>query len=131
MRIRAFPFGPEVAAFIDAHDRIFVVEQNRDAQMRTLLMEGDTESYNRVMRGSKDSRGDAFDALTVMMENCPEGPYRHVIAGAASSLSKMSLNQRGGVLTTAMEHTSFLDMPQPSSVPSTGFLSIPQQWAVQ
>ena len=36
--MRAFPFGPEVGAFIDAHDRIFVVEQNRDAQMRTLLM---------------------------------------------------------------------------------------------
>ena len=38
LRIRAFPFGPEVGDFIDAHDRIFVVEQNRDAQMRTLLM---------------------------------------------------------------------------------------------
>ena len=38
LRIRAFPFGPEVGAFIDAHDKIFVVEQNRDAQMRTLLM---------------------------------------------------------------------------------------------
>jgi 2-oxoglutarate/2-oxoacid ferredoxin oxidoreductase subunit alpha len=38
LRLRAFPFGAEVAAFIDAHDRIFIVEQNRDAQMRTLLM---------------------------------------------------------------------------------------------
>ena len=38
LRVRAFPFGPEVGAFIDAHDRIFIVEQNRDAQMRTLLM---------------------------------------------------------------------------------------------
>lgn len=38
LRLRAFPFGPEVEAFIEAHDRIFVVEQNRDAQMRTLLV---------------------------------------------------------------------------------------------
>jgi 2-oxoglutarate/2-oxoacid ferredoxin oxidoreductase subunit alpha len=38
MRIRAFPFGPEVGAFIAAHEKVFVVEQNRDAQMRTLLM---------------------------------------------------------------------------------------------
>jgi 2-oxoglutarate ferredoxin oxidoreductase subunit alpha len=38
LRLRAFPFGPEVGAFIDSHDRIFIVEQNRDAQMRTLLM---------------------------------------------------------------------------------------------
>ncbi|MCL4767932.1 MAG: 2-oxoacid:acceptor oxidoreductase subunit alpha [Hyphomicrobiaceae bacterium] len=38
MRIKAFPFSPEVKAFCDAHDRVFVVEQNRDAQMRALLM---------------------------------------------------------------------------------------------
>jgi 2-oxoglutarate ferredoxin oxidoreductase subunit alpha len=38
MRLRAFPFPPSVGAFIEAHDRVFVVEQNRDAQMRTLLI---------------------------------------------------------------------------------------------
>jgi 2-oxoglutarate ferredoxin oxidoreductase subunit alpha len=37
LRVRAFPFGAEVADFIDAHDSVFVVEQNRDAQLRTLL----------------------------------------------------------------------------------------------
>lgn len=38
MRVRAFPFGEEVAAFCARHRRVFVVEQNRDAQMRALLM---------------------------------------------------------------------------------------------
>jgi len=38
LRIRAFPFGPEVEAFIEEHETVFVVEQNRDAQMRTLLI---------------------------------------------------------------------------------------------
>jgi len=38
MRLRAFPFPPSVAEFIEAHDQLFIVEQNRDAQMRTLLM---------------------------------------------------------------------------------------------
>ena len=38
MRLRGFPFSDEVKAFCDAHDRVFVVEQNRDAQMRSLLM---------------------------------------------------------------------------------------------
>ena len=38
MRIRAFPFPDAVADFIDAHDFVFVVEQNRDGQMRTLLV---------------------------------------------------------------------------------------------
>jgi 2-oxoglutarate ferredoxin oxidoreductase subunit alpha len=38
MRVRAFPFSGEVQSFLDAHDRIFVVEQNRDAQLRALLV---------------------------------------------------------------------------------------------
>jgi 2-oxoglutarate ferredoxin oxidoreductase subunit alpha len=38
MRIKAFPFSDEVRAFCAAHDRLIVVEQNRDAQMRSLLM---------------------------------------------------------------------------------------------
>jgi len=38
MRVRGFPFGQEVYDFIHAHDEICVVEQNRDAQLRSLLM---------------------------------------------------------------------------------------------
>jgi 2-oxoglutarate ferredoxin oxidoreductase subunit alpha len=37
MRIRAFPFPRAVAEFINAHERCFVVEQNRDGQLRSLL----------------------------------------------------------------------------------------------
>lgn len=38
LRVRGFPFADEVFAFIAAHDRVFVIEQNRDAQLRTLLI---------------------------------------------------------------------------------------------
>nr|HIA88028.1 2-oxoacid:acceptor oxidoreductase subunit alpha [Gammaproteobacteria bacterium] len=38
MRIRSFPFCDDVRSFIDSHPRVFVVEQNRDAQLRSLLM---------------------------------------------------------------------------------------------
>lgn len=38
LRLRAFPFQKSVKEFIDSHDKVFVVEQNRDAQMHTLLM---------------------------------------------------------------------------------------------
>ena len=38
MRIKAFPFTRQVEAFMASHDKIFVVEQNRDAQLRSLLM---------------------------------------------------------------------------------------------
>jgi 2-oxoglutarate ferredoxin oxidoreductase subunit alpha len=37
MRIRAFPFGAAVRRFLDEHETVFVVEQNRDAQLRSLL----------------------------------------------------------------------------------------------
>ena len=38
MRVRAFPFNNEVQQFIESHTQVFVIEQNRDAQLRTLLM---------------------------------------------------------------------------------------------
>jgi 2-oxoglutarate ferredoxin oxidoreductase subunit alpha len=38
LRVRAFPFHSSVASFIAEHDFIFVVEQNRDAQLRSLIV---------------------------------------------------------------------------------------------
>ena len=38
MRIRAFPFHSSVTSFLADHDFVFVVEQNRDAQLRTLIV---------------------------------------------------------------------------------------------
>ena len=45
LRVRGFPFADEIYDFVARHDRVFVVEQNRDAQLRTLLMtEGGIDS---------------------------------------------------------------------------------------
>jgi len=38
LRLRAFPFPQAVRDFIAAHDKVFVVEQNRDAQMHSMLV---------------------------------------------------------------------------------------------
>jgi 2-oxoglutarate ferredoxin oxidoreductase subunit alpha len=38
LRLQAFPFPASVEKFLDTHDTVFVVEQNRDAQMRSLLV---------------------------------------------------------------------------------------------
>jgi len=38
LRVRGFPFGAEVDEFLAAHQTLFVVEQNRDAQLRSLLV---------------------------------------------------------------------------------------------
>jgi len=37
MRVRAFPFGEDVETFLREHERVYVIEQNRDAQLRSLL----------------------------------------------------------------------------------------------
>ena len=38
LRVKAFPFNDDVKDFIDKHERVYVVEQNRDAQLRSLLI---------------------------------------------------------------------------------------------
>jgi 2-oxoglutarate ferredoxin oxidoreductase subunit alpha len=48
LRLRAFPFPASVLEFIDAHDEVFVVEQNRDAQMRSLLINELAVAPNRL-----------------------------------------------------------------------------------
>lgn len=46
LRVKAFPFNDHVEAFLEAHDTVFVVEQNRDAQLRSLLLT-ETETGRR------------------------------------------------------------------------------------
>ena len=38
MRPKAFPFGKAFLDFVSSHDRVFVIEQNRDAQFKSLMM---------------------------------------------------------------------------------------------
>lgn len=50
MRLRAFPFDESVRHFVAEHATVFVVEQNRDAQLRTLLLaEGVTADADRLV----------------------------------------------------------------------------------
>jgi 2-oxoglutarate ferredoxin oxidoreductase subunit alpha len=49
MRVRAFPFHHGVIDFIEAHDQVFVVEQNRDGQLRGMLInEGNLDSAQLI-----------------------------------------------------------------------------------
>jgi 2-oxoglutarate/2-oxoacid ferredoxin oxidoreductase subunit alpha len=52
LRVRGFPFHQDVKSFISEHDQVFVVEQNRDGQLRTLLvneLEIDPAKLTRVL----------------------------------------------------------------------------------
>jgi 2-oxoglutarate ferredoxin oxidoreductase subunit alpha len=49
LRVRGFPFADEVMRFIAEHDKVFLVEQNRDAQLRTLLINEGSVDPMRVI----------------------------------------------------------------------------------
>jgi len=60
LRIKSFPFNGEVEEFLHAHDRIFVVEQNRDAQLRALLL-----LESQAAEGSKLKSTLSYDGLPI------------------------------------------------------------------
>ncbi|MGH9397389.1 MAG: 2-oxoacid:acceptor oxidoreductase subunit alpha [Terriglobia bacterium] len=64
-RVRAFPFSPEIHNFIQRHPRVYVVEQNRDAQVYSLLrMEIEPEDAVRL-RSVRHYNGLPIDARSV------------------------------------------------------------------
>jgi 2-oxoglutarate ferredoxin oxidoreductase subunit alpha len=68
LRLRAYPFTREVHEFIEQHDRIYVVEQNRDAQMLTLLkLDLKPESTSRL-RSIAHITGLPLDARSITDE---------------------------------------------------------------
>jgi 2-oxoglutarate ferredoxin oxidoreductase subunit alpha len=73
MRIRGFPFAAAVEDFLADHDTIFVVEQNRDAQLRSLLVLETTVPKDRlrsvlVYGGFPLSAAEVVDSVRAQME---------------------------------------------------------------
>jgi 2-oxoglutarate ferredoxin oxidoreductase subunit alpha len=84
MRIRAFPFGREVADFLDKHEIVFVVEQNRDAQLRSLLTL-ETPVDKRKLRSILHYSGLSISSECIVNGIMAEvGEGRSRITGAAS-----------------------------------------------
>jgi 2-oxoglutarate ferredoxin oxidoreductase subunit alpha len=65
MRLRAFPFSPEVHAFVAAHPRVYVIEQNRDGQMFSLLKLDLPATEIVKLRSIRHFDGLPLDARTV------------------------------------------------------------------
>jgi 2-oxoglutarate ferredoxin oxidoreductase subunit alpha len=68
MRLRAYPFSEDVAAFINRYDRIYVVEQNRDAQMLTLLRLDLDPALSAKLRSIRHYNGLPIDARSITDE---------------------------------------------------------------
>jgi len=64
LRIRALPFTDEVRKFIDQHERVYVVEQDRDAQMRDLLRL-DMPQHSMRLRSVRHYNGLPIDARSI------------------------------------------------------------------
>jgi 2-oxoglutarate/2-oxoacid ferredoxin oxidoreductase subunit alpha len=67
-RLRAYPFTPDLGAFIDAHERIYIIEQNRDAQMRQLMKLELTPAQQTKLRSVLHYNGLPIDARSITDE---------------------------------------------------------------
>jgi 2-oxoglutarate/2-oxoacid ferredoxin oxidoreductase subunit alpha len=65
LRLRAYPFGPEIEAFVRRFDRVYVVEQNRDAQMLSLLRLDLDPSLSARLRSVLHYDGLPIDARSI------------------------------------------------------------------
>lgn len=65
LRLRAYPFPPDLVEFIDRHDRVYVVEQNRDAQMAALMRLELTPDRIAKLRSVLHYNGLPIDARSV------------------------------------------------------------------
>ena len=64
-RLRAYPFNEELVAFIDAHERVYVIEQNRDAQLLQLMKLDLTPDRVAKLRSVLHYNGLPIDARSV------------------------------------------------------------------
>jgi 2-oxoglutarate/2-oxoacid ferredoxin oxidoreductase subunit alpha len=68
LRLRAYPFTDEVTAFIQRYERIYVVEQNRDGQMLTLLRMDFDPALTAKLRSVRHYNGLPIDARSITDE---------------------------------------------------------------
>ena len=68
LRIRAYPFSREVHEFVASHERVYVIEQNRDAQMQSLLKLDLPAAETTKLRSVRHFNGLPMDARSVTDE---------------------------------------------------------------
>jgi 2-oxoglutarate ferredoxin oxidoreductase subunit alpha len=64
-RLRAYPFTEELAAFVDAHERVYVIEQNRDAQLLQLMKLELMPDQQKKLRSVLHYNGLPIDARSI------------------------------------------------------------------
>ncbi len=78
LRVKGFPFGKDVQDYLDSHDRIYVVEQNRDAQLRSLLMLETRVDPNKLQSVLH------YDGLPILAKTVVDGVNQDLARGKAA-----------------------------------------------
>jgi len=91
-RLRAYPFTDDLAAFIDAHERVYIVEQNRDAQLLQLMKLDLTPERVTKLRSVLHYSGLPIDARSVTDDVLAQEGYEV----AKKTVSRVSAGSAGG-----------------------------------
>jgi 2-oxoglutarate/2-oxoacid ferredoxin oxidoreductase subunit alpha len=91
-RLRAYPFTAELAAFVDAHERIYVIEQNRDAQLLQLMKLELTPEQQTKLRSVLHYNGLPIDARSITDDVLAQEGFEV----AKKTVSRVSAGTAGG-----------------------------------
>jgi len=78
LRVKGFPFGKDVQDYLDSHERIYVVEQNRDAQLRSLLLLETRVDPNKLVSVLH------YDGLPILAKTVVDGVNQDLARGKAA-----------------------------------------------
>jgi 2-oxoglutarate ferredoxin oxidoreductase subunit alpha len=91
-RLRAYPFNDELAAFVDAHERVYVIEQNRDAQLLQLMKLELTPDRQKKLRSVLHYNGLPIDARSITDDVLAQEGFEV----AKKTATRMSAGTAGG-----------------------------------
>ena len=92
-RLRAYPFTDDLVKFIDAHDRIYVIEQNRDAQLLQLMRLDLSPDRQKKLRSVLHYNGLPVDARSVTDDVLAQEGYE---VAKKTTVRAMSAGSAGG-----------------------------------
>jgi 2-oxoglutarate ferredoxin oxidoreductase subunit alpha len=91
-RLRGYPFNDDLAAFVDAHERVYVIEQNRDAQLLQLMKLELTPDRQKKLRSVLHYNGLPIDARSITDDVLAQEGFEV----AKKTAARMSAGTAGG-----------------------------------
>src|SRR3954451_6675475 len=92
LRMRAYPFTEDLSTFVDAHERVYIIEQNRDAQLLQLMKLEMTPDRQKKLRSVLHYNGLPIDARSITDDVLAQEGFEV----AKKTASRMSAGTAGG-----------------------------------